>query len=73
MVANVRDCDFDPGRLVCEAGEGDSCISQAQAEALDIDVEDAQLRNDPMQARTDSYGWTNFSTFLNRGGKILFY
>ncbi len=27
----------------------------------------------PMQGRTDSYGWTNFSTFLDRGGKILFY
>ncbi|WP_416140989.1 tannase/feruloyl esterase family alpha/beta hydrolase [Marinimicrobium sp. C6131] len=26
-----------------------------------------------MQGRTDSYGWTNFSTFLDRGGKILFY
>jgi len=123
VISNVRDCDFDPGLLVCDAGESDSCISQAQADAIDqafaplvnsggyeiypafpvdtgmieggmtfipgehffspgahagqseidIDAEDAQLRNDPMQGRTDSYDWTNFSTFLDRGGKILFY
>jgi len=47
--------------------------ASAQQTAIDIDAEDAQLRNDPMQSRTDSYGWTNFSTFLHRGGKILFY
>lgn len=123
VVANVRGCDFDPNQLVCKEEGGDSCISQAQADAIDkafaplvnsagyeiypafpvdtgmiegnmtyipgenffspgasaqqteidIDAEDARLRNDPMQPRTDSYGWTNFSTFLHRGGKILFY
>ncbi|MDC8829630.1 DUF6351 family protein [Alteromonas gilva] len=123
VVANVRGCDFDPNLLVCDDNDTDSCLSQAQANAIDeafaplvnsagfeiypafpvdtgmieggmtyipgdnffspgasakqieidIDAEDAQLRNDPMQARTDSYRWTNFSTFLNRGGKIVFY
>lgn len=34
-VANVRGCDFDPGLLVCEAGNGDSCLSQEQADAID--------------------------------------
>jgi len=58
---------FIPGENFFSPG-----ASAGQTE-LDIDAEDARLRNDPMQGRTDSYGWTNFSTFLDRGGKILFY
>ncbi len=58
---------FIPGERFFSPG-----ASAGQTE-IDIDAEDARLRNDPMQGRTDSYNWTNFSTFLHRGGKILFY
>ncbi|WP_027329023.1 tannase/feruloyl esterase family alpha/beta hydrolase [Marinimicrobium agarilyticum] len=60
-------------RRPCVRGIRISASASADQTELDIDAEDARLRNDPIQARTDSYRWTNFSTFLDRGGKILFY
>ena len=40
---------------------------------IDIDAEDTRMREASDGARTESYSWTNFSTFIGQGGKIIFY
>ncbi|MBD3729078.1 MAG: tannase/feruloyl esterase family alpha/beta hydrolase [Sphingomonadales bacterium] len=43
--------------------------------ALDFDVDAglAKIREDEVQQLTDTAGWTNLSTYLGHGGKVLFY
>ncbi len=41
--------------------------------SIDIDARLDRIRADAMRQATDTHTWTNFSTFLDRGGKILFF
>lgn len=40
---------------------------------IDLDARAADIRADWMQRLTDTDSWTNLTTFLGRGGKVLFY
>lgn len=44
-----------------------------QDSSIDLDARVNAIRNDAGQRLTDTYYWTNLNTFLDRGGKILFY
>jgi pimeloyl-ACP methyl ester carboxylesterase len=44
-----------------------------QALSIDLDARIQTIRADASQRMTDTSTWTNLSTFINRGGKILFY
>lgn len=44
-----------------------------RAVELDLDAEAQKHRMDASQRLTDTHVWTNLSTFLDRGGKVLFY
>ncbi|MBB5984821.1 DUF6351 family protein [Sphingobium lignivorans] len=41
--------------------------------AIDLDARIQAIRNDPVQRLTDTNYWTNLGTFLDRGGKMLFF
>lgn len=43
------------------------------ATTMDVDAATARVRDDGMQALTDTASWTNLSAFFGHGGKILFY
>lgn len=43
------------------------------ATEIDYDAVERRVRADAVQMMTDTAGWTNLTTFLGRGGKILFY
>lgn len=43
------------------------------ATSIDVDARLRTVRGDAMQALTETYTWTNLSTFLDRGGKIVWY
>jgi len=40
---------------------------------VDIEADEAAIYASPMQQLTDTYNWTNLSTFVAHGGKQLFY
>lgn len=40
---------------------------------IDIDARIAEVRANAMQRLTDTHVWTNLNTFLDRGGKTIFY
>lgn len=40
---------------------------------IDLDARVNAIRNDPVQRLTDTNYWTNLNTYLDRGGKIIFY
>jgi pimeloyl-ACP methyl ester carboxylesterase len=40
---------------------------------VDIEADEAAIYASPMQQLTDTYNWTNLSTFAGHGGKQLFY
>ncbi|WP_052507904.1 tannase/feruloyl esterase family alpha/beta hydrolase [Sphingomonas hengshuiensis] len=40
---------------------------------IDLDAQAAAIRADWMQRLTDTDSWTNLSTYLGKGGKVLFY
>ncbi|MGX7895114.1 tannase/feruloyl esterase family alpha/beta hydrolase [Tsuneonella sp. HG222] len=40
---------------------------------IDVDARIAEVRADAMQRLTDTTYWTNLNTFLDRGGKTIFY
>ena len=44
-----------------------------QDSSIDLDARINAIRNDAGQRLTDTSYWTNLNTFLDRGGKILFY
>lgn len=41
--------------------------------SIDVDAEIAKVRADAVQRQTDTNVWTNLSTFLGRGGKVMFF
>ena len=41
--------------------------------AIDVDARLQAIRADAMQRLTDTHVWTDLNTFLERGGKVLFY
>ena len=41
--------------------------------SIDVDARIAAVRADAMQRLTDTHVWTNLNTFLDRGGKTIFY
>ncbi|WP_242153994.1 tannase/feruloyl esterase family alpha/beta hydrolase [Sphingomonas sp. BAUL-RG-20F-R05-02] len=41
--------------------------------SIDLDARLGGVRADAMQTLTDTYTWTNLSTFLDPGGKIIWY
>jgi feruloyl esterase len=45
----------------------------SKATSIDLDARIHAIRADAMQRLTDTNYWTNLNTFLNRGGKTLFY
>ena len=123
MIENVAACDFQPSKLVCEAGQSEGCISAPLASALeaafkgpydkagypiyvrnaydtgivdlqggylptgapspfgppstattiDLDAKIHAIRQTATQRLTDTNYWTNLNTYLDRGGKILFF
>ncbi len=40
---------------------------------VDLEADEAAIYASPMQQLTDTYNWTNLSTFVARGGKQIFY
>ncbi|MBT0669318.1 tannase/feruloyl esterase family alpha/beta hydrolase [Novosphingobium profundi] len=43
------------------------------ATSIDLDARIHAIRNTPWQRLTDTNYWTNLNTYLDRGGKIMFY
>nr|KIS30397.1 hypothetical protein TQ38_23100 [Novosphingobium sp. P6W] len=43
------------------------------ATSIDVEARLRAVRSDAMQALTETYTWTNLSTFFDRGGKIVWY
>ncbi len=123
MIENVGQCNFQPSRLACRAGQRKDCISPGLAAALQqsfagpfdaagypiyvpvpfdtgivatqggylptgapgplgpastatsiaLDARIHEIRNDATQRLTDTNYWTDLNTFLDRGGKMIFY
>ncbi len=127
IIANVEACrSFDAKELLCKPGSGESCLNEAQVDALelamagprdatgrptyvsypwdtgitwdgpglpgfvpsgqpgvfgpanagrdiDIDARMHDVRMDAVGRLTDTAYWTNLSTFLDRGGKMMFF
>ncbi len=44
-----------------------------RALSIDLDARIDEVRNDAMQRLTDTNYWTNLNTFLDRGGKTIFF
>ncbi|MBT2187007.1 tannase/feruloyl esterase family alpha/beta hydrolase [Sphingobium nicotianae] len=45
----------------------------SQATSIDLDARIHDIRNNAQQRLTDTNYWTNLNTYLDRGGKIIFY
>lgn len=45
----------------------------SRALTIDVDARIAEVRADAMQRLTDTHVWTDLNTFLERGGKTIFY
>ena len=69
---------FDTGTVALPTGYLPSGVPgplgpASKATSIDLDARVHAVRADAMQRLTDTNYWTNLNTFLDRGGKTLFY
>ena len=49
VITDPERCNFDPGVLLCKAGDGPDCLTQPQVDAVRV------IYKDPVHAKTGAY------------------